>query len=99
MVTEIRIRAFRATDDYETCLKFYEGHKKVLENHGITKVTSSSHDWAFRNSVFVIVVESLDKSKLYGGARIHCADGINSLPIETSSGHTTFKIVVIFYRY
>ncbi len=99
MVTEIRIRAFRATDDYETCLKFYEGHKKVLENHGITKVTSSSHDWAFRNSVFVIVVESLDKSKLYGGARIHCADGINSLPIEDATHSMDPKISSVVNRY
>ncbi len=85
METEIRIRAFRATDDYETCLKFYEGHKKVLEGHGIGQVTSSAADWMFSNAVFVIVVETMDGSKLYGGVRVHAADGKILLPIETAT--------------
>jgi len=85
METEVTIRAFRATDDPETCLKFIDGHKKVLENHGIQKVTSSSNDWMHRRSVFVIVVESTDGVKLFGGARVHAADGINPLPIEQAT--------------
>ncbi|QEC67027.1 hypothetical protein FRZ67_06855 [Panacibacter ginsenosidivorans] len=85
METELRIRAFRATDDFETCLKFYEGHKKVLENHGIYKVTSSTAEWIQSSSVFLIVVETLDGSKLYGGARIHAADGSMLLPIEQAT--------------
>ena len=60
METEVSIRAFRAIDDIETCLKFVAGHQKVLENHGIYNVTSSSHQWMYSPSVFVIVVESLD---------------------------------------
>ena len=86
METEIRIRAFRATSDPETCARFYYSHKKVLENHGIYKVTSSSGDWMKNSSVFVIVVETLDGSKLYGGARVHAADGILPLPIEQAIG-------------
>ena len=45
MVTEVRIRAFRAIDEPETCHRFIEGHKKILENHGINKVTSSNNEW------------------------------------------------------
>jgi len=86
METEIRIRAFRATDDFETCLKFYEGHKRVLEGRGIGQVTSSTAEWMYMPSVFVIVVETMDGSKLYGGARVHAADGKNLLPIETATG-------------
>ncbi len=85
METEIIIRAFRATDDSETCLRFIEGHRKVLENHGINKVTSSNDDWMYSKSVFVIVVETLNREKLYGGARIHAADGITPLPIEEAT--------------
>lgn len=85
METELRIRAFRATDDFETSLKFYEGHKKVLENHGIYKVTSSTAEWIQSSSVFLIVVETADGSKLYGGARIHAADGSMLLPIEQAT--------------
>ncbi len=85
METDIRIRAFRAPDDPATCLKFIEGHKKVLENHGIHKVTSSSDAWMHNRAVFVIVVESLDAEKLYGGARVHAADGVTPLPIEMAT--------------
>jgi len=85
METEIIIRAFRATDDKETCIKFIDGHRKVLENHGINKVTSSNDDWMYSKSVFVIVVETMDRQKLYGGARIHAVDGINRLPIEDAT--------------
>lgn len=86
MDTSIRIRAFRATDDPETCLKFIEGHRRVLEIYGITNITTNTQDWMYRKSIFVIVVESLDKTKLYGGARIQCADGIHPLPIEEATG-------------
>ncbi len=85
MISDIRIRAFRATDDPDTCVKFIEGHRKVLENHGIIKVTSSNDEWATRDSVFVVVVEALDGTKLYGGARVHAADGKHPLPIEEAT--------------
>lgn len=92
MITEIRIRAFRATDDIETCLRFIDGHKKVLENHGIKKVTSSNSEWINSKAVFVVVVETLDGKKLYGGARIHAADGITPLPIEKAIGQVEPRI-------
>jgi hypothetical protein len=43
-------------------------------------------------SVFVIVVETLDRSKLYGGARIHAADGKDLLPIEKATGDMDARI-------
>ena len=92
MNTDIKIRAFRATDDPETCAKFIEGHSKVLENHGISKVTSSNDSWAESPAVFVIVVETLDGDRLYGGARVHAADGITKLPIEEATGYMDPKI-------
>ncbi len=85
-VKDIRIRAFRATEDIETCKKFIEGHKKVLTIYGIDNVTTNTEYWLNNKSVFVIVVESMDGSKLYGGARIHGVDGINRLPIEEATG-------------
>jgi hypothetical protein len=78
----VRIRAFRAVDDFRSCRKFIEGHRKVLDNHGIDQVTSANDQWAFNPAVFVILVESLDGEKTYGGARIHVADHKTPLPIE-----------------
>ncbi len=93
MESTIRIRAFRAPDDYETCCKFYDGHKKVLENHGIYKVTSTNDDWMSSRSVFVVVVETMDGKKLYGGARVHAADGILQLPIEQATSEMDPAII------
>jgi hypothetical protein len=92
METEVRIRAFRAVEDYDTCLRYILGHQKVLENHGIYNVTSSAVEWMYNPSVFVIVVESLDGTKLYGGARVHAADGKTMLPIEVATGDMDRRI-------
>lgn len=84
--SDIRIRAFRAVDDLETCRKFIEGHRKVLTIYGIENITTNTEDWMFRRSIFVIIVEKIDGSKLYGGVRIQIADGIHPLPIEEATG-------------
>lgn len=84
--TEIRIRAFRAIDDPETCRKFIAGHRKVLSIYGIENITTNTDDWIVNPAIYVIVVETLDGEKLYGGARIQLADGIHPLPIEEATG-------------
>jgi hypothetical protein len=95
MVTEVRIRAFRAIDEPETCHRFIDGHKKILENHGINKVTSSNNEWVENPSVFVLIVEPQDQSRMFGGARIHAADGLHSLPIEGAVGEMDSNIFQI----
>jgi hypothetical protein len=49
-------------------------------------------------AVFVIVVETLDGNKLYGGARVHAANGISKLPIEDATGYMDEKIYEIVAR-
>lgn len=99
MVTDIRIRAFRAIDDYDTCEKFYEGHRKVLENHGIAMVTTNNISWAFNPSVYVVVVETMGDNRLLGGARIHVADGIEPLPIEEATAPLDRRIRDVIKSY
>jgi hypothetical protein len=86
MTTDIRIRAFRATDDPETCLKFIQGHRRVLSIYGIENITTNTDEWMHNPSIFVIAVESPDGEKLYGGSRLQAADGIHPLPIEEATG-------------
>lgn len=83
---QFRIRAFRATSDPDACDKFIAGHKHVLETVGVKQVTSSSDNWKYHKGTFAIIVESMDGSKVYGGARIQAADGIIPLPIEGATG-------------
>src|SRR5881227_3331810 len=92
MITDIRIRAFRALDDPETCLKFIHGHRRVLSIYGIENITTNTEDWMYNPAIFVIVVESLDGEKLYGGARVQAANGIQPLPIEDAIGKLDSKI-------
>jgi len=91
--TEIRIRAFRATDDPETCRKYIQGHRKVLSIYGIENITTNTDDWMHNPSIFVIAVESLDRDKLYGGASIQAADGIHPLAIEEATKNMDSKVL------
>lgn len=83
---EVRLRAFRAIDEPETCELFVKGHTDVLTSIGVTKVTSSKNEWAKNPAVFVIIVESLDGKTVYGGARVHVSGGSEPLPIEQATG-------------
>jgi hypothetical protein len=96
METDIRIRAFRAPEDIETCKKFIAGHRRVLEIYGISNITTNTEQWVNSRSIFVVVVETMDGEKLYGGARVQVADGITPLPIEVATGKmdpTIYEIV------
>jgi hypothetical protein len=82
---EVRLRAFRAIDDPETCELFLKGHEQVLTSIGVKKVTSSNNSWMYNPASFVLIVESLDRSMVYGGARVHVAGGSEPLPIEAAT--------------
>lgn len=95
----VRLRVFRAIDDPETCQKFLEGHTHVLTSIGITKVTSSKNEWTSNPAAFVLIVESLDRKKVYGGARVHVAGGSEPLPIEEATAAIDPAIHDIIWEY
>lgn len=96
---DIHIRAFRAIDDPETCLRFIEGHRRVLSIYGIENITTNKDGWMYNPAIFVIVVESADRQKLYGGARVQAANGITPLPIEEATGEMDPKIHDVVKRF
>lgn len=89
----IRLRAFRATDDPETCEKFLEGHTRVLTSVGVTKVTSNKAEWVDWDCVFPIVVEDTETGEVLGGARIHAHDGLHPLPVEEATSYMDDNVV------
>lgn len=95
----LRLRAFRAVDEPQTCALFIEGHTHVLTSIGVTKVTSSRHDWQHNPAAFVIVVESLDGRQVFGGARVHVAGGTQPLPIEEATGAMDARIFEVVWQY
>lgn len=95
----VRLRAFRAIDDPVSCQLFLEGHEHVLTSIGVTKVTSSKDEWTRNPAAFVLIVESLDRSKVYGGARIHVAGGSQPLPIEQATGMMDDSVFDLVWQY
>ncbi len=95
----VRLRAFRAIDDPRTCELFIEGHAHVLTAIGVKKVTSSKNDWMYNPAAFVLIVESLDGEKVYGGVRIHVAGGSEPLPIEEATGRMDSSVYDLVYEY
>ncbi len=89
----LKIRAFRAVDEPETCEKYIEGHSKLLKIYfGITPITSSKVEWATNPASYVIIAESPDGEKVYGGARIQVAGGCYPLPIEDAIGKMDLNV-------
>src|SRR6187402_2589134 len=96
---EVRLRAFRAIDEPETCALFIEGHTHVLTSIGVTKVSYSKNEWVNNPAAFVMVVESLDGKRVFGGARVHVSGGTEPLPIETATCAMDSKIFDLVWQY
>ncbi len=77
-----KIRTFRAPDDPKTCLKYIEGHRRVLESYGIKQLTSANHNWLDDPHTYVVIVESMDGRKLYGGTRVQVRSESLKMPME-----------------
>lgn len=95
----IHIRLYRAIDDNETCLKYAEGHKRVLEIFGISKITSAKMEWVDNPNVYVIIAESIDEKKLLGGVRVQVVGGGHPLPIEDAVSELDERIHKVIKQY
>ena len=95
----IRIRAFKATDDIDTCQKFAEGHHSVLKNYGIPVIASADTSWFNNPNIIVIVVEDIVTGEVLGGAKIQIACKGSELPFAISLGKQDKKILDIVKMY
>jgi hypothetical protein len=89
---EIQIKVFRADQEPEHCMRYVEGHRKVLEAYGVTQVTSANLDWMHEPYSYIIIVESADDGRVLGGARVQLASGTVPLPIETAINELDTRI-------
>lgn len=94
-MTELIFRAFRASDEPETCLKFITGHRKVLESYGITMITSNNAKWIEHSNTYVILAEANDDFRALGGVRVQISDDDFALPIVDAVGKVDKKISTI----
>ena len=86
----ITIRVFRATDEPETCEKFYQGHIDVLHSYGVEPISSAKKEWFTNAGVYGLIAEQ--QGKIVGGVKLHKADGITALPVEESIGYIDKRI-------
>lgn len=96
---EVRLRAFRAIDEPDTCALFIEGHTHVLTNIGVTKVSYSKQEWVTNPGAFVMVVESLDGKRVYGGARVLVSGGSEPLPLESATCAMDPSVYSLVWKY
>lgn len=82
---EAIIRTFRAIDDPVSCDQYIDGHRKVLEAYGVTKVTSANVEWRYDPDTYVIIVESIDRTKVLGGGRIQIRSAERRMPLEDAT--------------
>lgn len=75
-------RVFRAVDDPVACAKYIEGHHQVLAAYGVTKVTSANVAWKDNPYTYMLLVESEDGQKIYGGCRIQIRTEALPMPLE-----------------
>ncbi|MFN8863827.1 MAG: hypothetical protein ACK5W1_05895 [Flavobacteriales bacterium] len=79
-VDSLVIRSFKAPEDPISSKAFKEGHAAVIESFGFV-LSSVSQPWETHQNTYVIIVESEDGSKVYGGARIQIYDKQLDLPV------------------
>jgi len=95
---KLKFRAFRAIDEYETCLRYVEGHVSILKDYGVTNVTSSKNEWINNPSIYCVIVES-ETGELLGGIKVQKADGVHPLPVELAIGEMDNRIYDIVKKY
>lgn len=94
----LKLRAFKAIDDPESCKKFLKGHGDILTSIGVNKVTSSKATWMENPGTFVIVVEDPKTGDVMGGARVDTTYGTHPLPIEDATGYMDEKVYQVVKR-
>ncbi len=96
---EIKIRAFRAIDEFETCVKYKEEHINVLKDYGISNVTSSNDDWIRNPNMYCIIAEKFSNNEMVGGIRVQISDKDHFLPVETAIGKMDNRIYTLVENY
>lgn len=95
---KLKFRAFRPVDDLVLSERYLHGHTKVLEDYGITNITSNNRVWLEMPCIFGVVAENED-GELVGGIRVQMADGVHPLPVEKAVGHMDSRIHDVVKKY
>ena len=95
----VRIRAFRAVNEYETCQEYLKGHMQVLIDYNVMKVTSYNKTWITNPCTYVLIAELTSTGEMVGGIRVEKTNGDIPLPIESAIGSLDERIYEVVENY
>jgi hypothetical protein len=78
------VDGFWAAENRKTCVEYLDGHVQVLEEFGITNVTTNSDYWKDREDVYVIICRESESGQIVAGIRIEPKVESKLLPIESA---------------
>ena len=96
---KIKIRAFRAINEYATCLNYKQEHINVLIDYGISNVTSSNDQWINNPNMYCVIAETINEGIMVGGIRVQVSDSEFPLPVETAVGKMDSRIFNLVEKY
>lgn len=79
----VTFKAFRASAEPESCAEFLREHRRVLEDFGITNVTTNNDSWIHDPDTYVVTARS-SVHGLIGGIRLEVARADRELPIRAA---------------
>jgi len=95
---KLKFTAFKPVDDPELSDRYLTGHTRVLEDYGITNITSNNRVWLEMPCIYGVVAQN-EEGELVGGIRVQMADGVHPLPVEKAVGHMDARIHDVVKRY
>src|SRR5579872_4476168 len=87
----LKFKAFQPIKEITLSERYIAGHKKVLEDYGITNITSNNRVWLDMPCVYAVIAEN-EEGEVIGGIRVQMADGTHPLPVEKAIGHMDARI-------
>ncbi|MFD2037137.1 hypothetical protein ACFSKL_20225 [Belliella marina] len=96
---KVKIRVVRAISSPADTEKYVNGHFKVLESYGVTKVTSADRSWMNNPNVYLLLVESEDGERMLGGGRVQLRSAGFPLPLEGAIFEKDSRIVKYMERF
>lgn len=78
---KLTMKAFRAPEEPGLCREFVRQHRKVLEDFGITNVTTNNERWLDDPNAIIIVAMN-EEFGMMGGIRLQLATERHLLPME-----------------
>ncbi len=89
---QLKVKAIRAIDNPLLCQEYATGHRRLLEEYGVTSITSNNRRWDKDPGTFLVLARDMDSGELIGGIRIQRYSEHYNLPIQAAIGHLAPEI-------